>query len=83
MAPRDYYAIVEGFNNRKRKEAELLRISIWANKATWQGSLSFQQFCNQYFPLWFDEKEDNTPVEATKEEMDAILKKHDRWMRKK
>jgi hypothetical protein len=77
MAPRDYYATVEGYKNKKEKEANLLRLSVFASLASWEGSISFQDWCRKFFPLWFDEMPDITPVELSKEDIQKIFKRHE------
>jgi hypothetical protein len=78
MAPRDYYAIVEGYNNKRRYEAGLLRLSVWASLSNWTGSITFADWCNKFFPLWFDgeHKEDTAPVQMSKEEIAALFERH-------
>jgi hypothetical protein len=80
MAPRDYYAIVEGYTFKKRREAELLRLSVWAAKSTWEGEINFHTWKQRFFPLWFDEKEEEAAViEMTQEDIKEIFKRHDKY----
>ncbi len=81
MAPKDYFAIVEGYNNKKIKEAELLRMSVWAGKANWEGSISYQTFCNRFFPLPHDEKEDMQEFEMSGEEIEELFKQRSKYFK--
>ena len=76
MAPRDYYARVDGYNNKQRRAAELLRLSVWASLSNWEGSITFEDWAAKYFPLAYDEKPDLTPVEISPDEIQAMLTKH-------
>lgn len=83
MQPVHYFAKVEGYNNKRRKDAELLRQSVFANKAGWEGALSYGQFCSRFFPLWFDNINEAQPLEMSKEMMADILNRHKRFHSKK
>jgi len=82
MAPKDYYAIVEGYNNKKKKEAELLRMSVWAGKANWEGSMDYQGFCNRFFPLPHDEKQEFEQLEMSSEEIEDLFKQREKYFKK-
>jgi hypothetical protein len=82
MAPKDYYAIVEGYNNKRRKQAELMRQSVWAGFANWKDSINYTTFCNRFFPLWFDHKEEFVKMELTKEQAEEIVKRHKKYHKK-
>lgn len=79
MAPKDYYAIVEGYNNKKRKESELLRLAIWASKSTWENSISFSGWCDKFFPLWSDERQEAVAMQLTPEQTQDILNRHKKY----
>jgi hypothetical protein len=83
MSPRDYYARVDGYNNKRRNNAEILRLSVWASLSNWQGSISYNEWALKYFPLWFDETPDFSPVEVSKEEIENIFKRHDELHKQK
>ena len=77
MAPKDYYAIVEGYESKKKKDAELIRMSVWAGKSSWEGEINFHTWSSRFFPLWFDVVESVEPAKVlTAEEQQSIIERH-------
>ncbi len=75
MLPKDYYAKVEGYNNKKRFEAELIRQHAFITVSPYikQGT-NYDSFKGS-FPLQWDERiEQGSVPKMTQEEVDELLK---------
>jgi hypothetical protein len=75
MLPKDYYAKVEGYNNKKRFEANLVRQHAFQIVGLYQSQgFNYNSFKN-YFPLQWDELiEPVIMPKMTQEEIDELLK---------
>ena len=74
--------MVEGYNNKQRKKAELIRQSVWAEKSSWEGSISYPDWSRRFFPLWFDDFIDEPIPTITDEQAAAIIERHRKYHRK-
>ncbi len=75
MLPKDYYAKVDGYNNKQRFKAELIRQHAFITVSPYikQGT-TYNSFKGS-FPLPFDEIIEQVQRKTmTKEEMEALLK---------
>lgn len=82
MAPRDFYAIIEGYENKQKEEQELLRIQtfILVSPYMQKGAGGYNAF-KKSFPLRHDERTD--PVEPkmmSAEEINKIKANHSKYL---
>lgn len=77
MEPRDYYAMVEGYNVKKRGEVATIRthafITLMPNL---EKGYSFDRFCREVWPLKGDEHSEPEKIVVTDEDIEAIFKAH-------
>lgn len=83
MLPRDYYATVEGYNNKQKKKAELLRLSVFASKGSWDGTISYPDWCSRFFPLWFDVIDEREVPMPTEDQMKKLVESHKKFQQNK
>jgi hypothetical protein len=58
MLPKHYYAIVEGYNNKEKKKAEIIRKHAFFSQVGLKDGTTYGGFKNMW-PLWFDEEAEN------------------------
>lgn len=83
MAPRDFYAIVEGYENKKAERDELLRVQTYILVSPYmQKGAGYNSF-KRSFPLSHDERAEPTgPKVLPKEEIEQIKANHSKYLDK-
>lgn len=83
MLPRHYYAKIEGYNNRRKHEAEILRQQAFIITSPYLKEGSSYNYFKSVWPLWFDEIIDEKIPELTGEQLKAIKEQHKQIIAKK
>lgn len=83
MLPAHYYAKVEGYNNKRKHDAELMRQQafILIGHKLKQGT-TYESFKRNWV-LWYDEQQERETFVMTEEQIKAVLERHEKYHPKK
>lgn len=77
MRPCDYYAMVDGYNRKKRGEAERDRINAYfVLMPHMKEGMNYQSFCSTVWPMPWETVEKLEPIKVSDEEIRAIYERH-------